>query len=154
MFLTANLAQLITLKMAKLGPVNNSTACIYIYIYIYTHGDAPEFWAEKKAHLYAEHEGEMGLTIFVKPKVYVVRWKAKRAFGTEGPALRQSWHLNWLYSFYWLSIRLMWSDERLKSFYFWNLVWTYVQSCFCKDESLLLPTKSSPCQYSEIDCPG
>ena len=31
MFKEANLAQLITLKMAKLGPVNNSTAHIYIY---------------------------------------------------------------------------------------------------------------------------
>ena len=29
-----NLAQLITLKMAKLGPVNNSTEHIYIYTYI------------------------------------------------------------------------------------------------------------------------
>ena len=28
-----DLAQLITLKMAKLGPINNFTACMYIYIY-------------------------------------------------------------------------------------------------------------------------
>ena len=29
------MAQIITPKMAKLGPDNNFTACIYIYIYIY-----------------------------------------------------------------------------------------------------------------------
>ena len=29
-----DLAQLITLKPPKIGPVNNSTACIYIYIYV------------------------------------------------------------------------------------------------------------------------
>ena len=34
-----NLAQLITLKMAKLGPVNNSTAILYIYIYLFIHID-------------------------------------------------------------------------------------------------------------------
>ena len=30
-----NLAQLVTFKNPKLGPVNNFTACIYICIYIY-----------------------------------------------------------------------------------------------------------------------
>ena len=34
LFLFTNLAQLLTLKMAKLGPVNNSIAYIYIYMYI------------------------------------------------------------------------------------------------------------------------
>ena len=38
-----NLAQIITLQMAKLGPDNNSTACIYIYIFIYI------------IHLYSSH---------------------------------------------------------------------------------------------------
>ena len=31
---TINVAQLVTIKMAKRGPVSNFTACIYIYIYI------------------------------------------------------------------------------------------------------------------------
>ena len=33
-FVFTNLAQFITIKKAKLGPVNNSTACTHIYIYI------------------------------------------------------------------------------------------------------------------------
>ena len=32
---TINVAQLVTIKMAKRGPVSNITAYIYIYIYIY-----------------------------------------------------------------------------------------------------------------------
>ena len=39
----AKLAQLITLKMAKLGPVNNSAAHIHIYIYIYIVGHFGHF---------------------------------------------------------------------------------------------------------------
>ena len=30
---TINVAQLVTIKMAKRGPVSNFTACMYIYIY-------------------------------------------------------------------------------------------------------------------------
>ena len=40
---TINVAQLVTIKMAKRGPVSNFTA--YIYIYIYTYMPLTRFWA-------------------------------------------------------------------------------------------------------------
>ena len=40
---TINLAQLVTIKKAKLGPVNNFTAYIYIYVVLLS-GPSLAFW--------------------------------------------------------------------------------------------------------------
>ena len=44
-FKKANLAQIITFKLANLGPDNNFTAYIYIYMYVYVYMYAVELFS-------------------------------------------------------------------------------------------------------------
>ena len=61
---TINVAQLVTIKMAKRGPVSNFTAYIYIYIYIYACCEVI-IWA-KFGHFRCYDLGQVGVIIWAK----------------------------------------------------------------------------------------
>ena len=51
--------QFLTLEKAKIGPVFNSTACIYIYIYIYIYADESGKWTHFAKSLVKQRDARM-----------------------------------------------------------------------------------------------